>query len=388
LSHFYPAAEYKLHTILTEAAGERFKTTVKEQIAKGWKAVYADMSSDNNRGKAAAKRKAEENPEDGQDQEEELRDSPFLLDPAGGVMCERAEVKEKETQPPKPYSEGTLLKAMESAGKQIEDEELREAMKDCGLGTPATRAATIERLKQVGYIEMKGKRIDITRKGRAAVEIFRGAGIHLLTSPEMTGLWERRLNQIARGEAEVTAFLEKVKQFAMMIVEKVREQPSAPRTAFGEPETVKQQGNRGRRGAGSRTRAARTVSGTGTRTSERGKPVKSADAAPEPDTAPDEPQSRRSASARYEPIAPCPREGCGGQIIVGRKGFGCSHYKEGCRFVIWKESFGKRLSVPMVRALLQKGRTGKLKLQRADGEPMEARIVLIDRNSGRLDLET
>src|SRR5690606_36654459 len=119
-----------------------------------------------------------------------------------------------------------LLKAMESAGKQIEDDEAREAMKDCGLGTPATRAATIERLKQVGYITMQGKRITITSKGTAAIELIRGAGIELLTSPEMTGIWEKRLNDIARGRASSEQFMENVKKFATMIVDKVKVQPA------------------------------------------------------------------------------------------------------------------------------------------------------------------
>jgi DNA topoisomerase-3 len=103
-------------------------------------------------------------------------------------------------------------------------------------------------------------------------------------------------------------------------------------------------------------------------------------------------RTRRSRAAAFrpapEPIAPCPRAGCGGEIIAGRKGFGCTHYREGCRFVIWKESFGKRLTVPMVRALITKGRTGKLKFPGADGASTEARIILADRDSGRLALET
>jgi DNA topoisomerase-3 len=121
---------------------------------------------------------------------------------------------------------------MESAGKQLENEELREAMKDAGLGTPATRAATIERLKQVEYITMQGKRIVITNKGRTAVELIRQAGIQLLTSPEMTGLWERRLHEISRGIAEDMPFMAKVKEFAAHIVEQVRKQASAAQSSF------------------------------------------------------------------------------------------------------------------------------------------------------------
>src|SRR5690606_31419542 len=107
----------------------------------------------------------------GGDTEEQVMEAPVALDPNQGVVCSEAKSREQETQPPKAYTEGTLLKAMESAGKQMEDDALREAMKDSGLGTPATRASIIERLKNVGYVEMQGKRILITTKGRAAIEL-------------------------------------------------------------------------------------------------------------------------------------------------------------------------------------------------------------------------
>lgn len=127
-----------------------------------------------------------------------------------------------------------MLKAMESAGKQMENEELREVMKDAGLGTPATRLATIERLKKVGYIEMKGKKILITEKGKMAIDLIRHAGVDLLASPEMTGQWERRLHQISKGEAAQEKFMENVKRFTLSIIDKVRQQPPAPANAFGE----------------------------------------------------------------------------------------------------------------------------------------------------------
>ncbi|WP_205510351.1 DNA topoisomerase 3 [Paenibacillus elgii] len=220
LSHFYPAAMYKLHTIVTVSEGERFKSTVKQLLSLGWKVIYADQKKEKekpSRGKGKADREQEEDAV-----AEEETDAPFMLDAAQAVLCKDSAAKEKETQPPKAYTEGTLLKAMESAGKQIEDEELRDAMKDSGLGTPATRASVIERLKQVGYVVMQGKRIAITPKGRTAVELIRGAGVELLTSPEMTGQWERRLNEIARGAASDETFMKNVERFAALIVEKVR----------------------------------------------------------------------------------------------------------------------------------------------------------------------
>lgn len=328
LSHFYPAAEYKVHTVFTEVSKETFKTTIKELLQLGWKVVYADQLKE----KAKSKGKSNEDHED-----EEEMETPFLLEPEQGVICDSSEVKEKETQPPKSFTEGTLLKAMESAGKQVEDEELRDAMKDSGLGTPATRAATIERLKQVEYIEMQGKRIVITRKGRMAIEVIRGAGVELLTSPEMTGHWERRLNEISKGTAADNLFMDKVKEFAKLIVDKVREQPRVAKSAFENDDTS------------SSKRAKRS---------------------PSNDT-----------------IAPCPREGCGGQIFMGRKGYGCSNFREGCKFVIWKISFGKTLTDSMIKTLIEKGKTNKLKLKSNDGRSYDARIVLKDANTGGLELE-
>lgn len=137
---------------MTEVEEEKFKTTVKELLSLGWKVIYADQKKDK------AKTSKGKNKDDEEDEEIEVNE-PFSIAPAEEVVCSEAIVKEKDTQPPKHYTEGTLLRAMESAGKQIEDEELRDAMKDSGLGTPATRAATIERLKNVGYIEMQGKKL-------------------------------------------------------------------------------------------------------------------------------------------------------------------------------------------------------------------------------------
>ncbi|MEF3303535.1 DNA topoisomerase 3, partial [Paenibacillus sp. GYB003] len=239
LSHFYPPAEYKVHTVLTEVERETFKTTIKQLVSLGWKTVYEDdKHAPKDTGKTSGGKSAEgKDGKDGEgdgpsEPEEELVDTPFSLAPDEPVHCRDSAAKEKETQPPKPYTEGTLLKAMESAGKQLEDEELRDAMKDSGLGTPATRAAIIERLKNVGYVTMQGKRIAITQKGRSAVELIRGAGVELLTSPEMTGQWERRLHEISRGQASDAAFMENVKKFTRSIVEKVRAQPRAAKAAF------------------------------------------------------------------------------------------------------------------------------------------------------------
>lgn len=373
LSHFYPAAEYKVHTVLTEVEHESFKTTVKQLLSLGWKIIYAGDQEKSKSPKDSAKNKDKEDGGAAQEDEAEETDAPFELDATQSVHCADVEVKEKETQPPKHYTEGTLLKAMESAGKQIEDDELRDAMKDSGLGTPATRAATIERLKQVGYIDMQGKRIVLTQKGRIAVELIRGAGVELLTSPEMTGQWERRLNEISRGQASADTFMENVKKFTRLIIAKVGDQRPAMKNAFAaaEPPAGSKGGKRVSTGGGK-------SEGTGKRTSRAAAAVKSSGSATATATPPAAPGV----------VCVCPRPGCGGNIFMGRKGYGCSNYRTGCGFVIWKESLGRTLTDTMVKSLVEKGKTGKLKFGGKDGEaPFEARIALANSSTGELALE-
>jgi DNA topoisomerase-3 len=378
LSQFYPAAEYKVHTVMTEVENEMFKTTVKELLSIGWKLIYADQKKE--KAKAAKGKDKEE------EEEEELEvNEPFSILPDAGVLCSDAIVKEKDTQAPKHYTEGTLLKAMESAGKQIEDEELRDAMKDSGLGTPATRAATIERLKKVGYVDMQGKKIQLTQKGRTVIELIRGAGIELLTSPEMTGQWERRLNEISRGTASDGQFMENVKKFATMIVGKVRVQSRAAKTLF-ESEATAQVGASKGRGSAAGQGASKSAAANSR------KPVGEASAARSQTMAARSAPTAKRGAAAEAPAAPsiiaaCPRPGCGGSIFMGRKGYGCSHYKEGCKFVIWKENYGRMLTDTQVKALIEKGKTGKLKLVLADESTAEARLIVKSLDTGELAVE-
>ncbi len=118
--------------------------------------------------------------------------------------------EEKETKPPRRYSEGSLLGAMETAGKLVDEEELREAMKDSGIGTPATRAAIIERLIQVGYVERDARALVVTEKG---LNVIRLLGEHALTSPGLTGEWEHRLARIETGDDSRGAFMGDIVKF-------------------------------------------------------------------------------------------------------------------------------------------------------------------------------
>ena len=277
-------------------------------------------------------------------------------------------IDKKSTQPPKAYTEGTLLKAMESAGKQLENEELRDAMKDSGLGTPATRAATIERLKNVGYIAMNGKRITLTLKGKTAVELIRHAGVHLLTSPEMTGQWERRLTQIARGDASNETFMEAVRKFTRHVIECVDKQ----RPLSGQLVQQMQEEGTKKKGAGASAGASRKSNSTNNSKS----------------TANSAKTTVERPGGAPASLGTCPRPGCGGTIIEGRKGYGCSHYKQGCKFVIWKkqQASGKTISETMLNDLLTKGQTQLLTFT-IGGQKRKGRLILSNTATGDLRIE-
>lgn len=371
LSHFYPPAVYKQHTVLTEVEGETFKTNIKELLSLGWK-VLIQQDKDRKSSKSSAKKGKEDEEEESQ----EWNDRSFDVQADKPVQCKKSEVKEKATQPPKSYTEGTLLKAMESAGKSMENEELRDVMKDSGLGTPATRAATIERLKNVGYITMQGKRITVTQKGRTAIELIRHAGVELLASPEMTGQWERRLHQISKGEASADVFMKNVQKFTISIIDKVSTQRPAPPSMFGDTEDAK--GKNGRGSTRGRGNGSASASKSSSRSATKSTGVTSAKS-----VASDSP----STTGIRVPLGECPVAGCGGQIIEGRKGYGCSHFKTGCKFVIWKEFAGKSISQSMLKSLLTNGKTQLLTFKDKSGEAFKARIVLNESGSGQLTVE-
>ncbi|QYR19029.1 DNA topoisomerase 3 [Paenibacillus sp. sptzw28] len=400
LSHYYPPAVYNNHEVMTEVEGEVFKTRAKEQLEPGWRVV---LSAEDGAAVAKEKGRKKKTEEPTEEQEDELllTDRPFNVDAGLPVNCVEALALEKATKPPKPFTEGTLLKAMESAGKSIEDEELRDAMKQTGLGTPATRAATIERLKQVGYITTAGKRLEITTKGCAAIELIRGAGVELLASPEMTGRWEQRLHQISKGEASDEQFMQKVKQFAEMIVGKVRHQRPAAANLFAEADAgqgakgkgrgTSRNGNKSSVTASSKGKPANSPHQASASTQRRvtasdglvnaSKPVRRLSGGAE------DHKSTTSAKAAGSPavIAACPRPGCGGQIVEGKRGYGCMKFREGCSFVIWKVQGGKAITAAMAKALATSGETRKVSLKLEDGSIVPGKWKLIDQTKGSIE---
>ncbi|MCL2351699.1 MAG: DNA topoisomerase III [Firmicutes bacterium] len=231
LSAFYPHYVYNAVKIVTLAEGERFLTKGAVVAAWGWMELYRDLAdpagsndpagqnntdgdSDGNTPDVPADPAGRKHTDSGEDGVGNLPD----VKPGDAVLTRGAEVIKKKTLPPKPYTEGTLLSAMENAGRFVEDEELRERMKDSGLGTPATRAAIIERLLEVGYIVRKGRALAPTEKGVKLIEVVPAE----LKSPETTGKWEKGLAGIARGSMAGERFMGSIEKFVRFLVAEAR----------------------------------------------------------------------------------------------------------------------------------------------------------------------
>ncbi|CAN5542056.1 type IA DNA topoisomerase [soil metagenome] len=199
LAVFHPDAVFERTRVETTVAEHVFRTSGRVLVVAGWRAVYG------------------EEPESPDRPEEDSGGNQLLpkLEQGEDVETLAVESLRKETQPPRRFTEASLLAAMETAGKEIEDSELREAMKDSGIGTPATRASTIELLLGREYIEREGRALHATEKG---IQVIRLLGEHPLTSPELTGDWERRLGLIERGEDSRPAFMRDIAKFTTATV--------------------------------------------------------------------------------------------------------------------------------------------------------------------------
>jgi DNA topoisomerase-3 len=207
LAVFHPSARFQRTEVITNVEEERFRTRGKITLEPGWRGVYGlEADLDKQSGKPAD--------EDAGDESAELPS----LEQGQTVRCVTAEFEDKQTKPPPRYSEATLLSAMETAGKRIDDEELREAMKDSGLGTPATRAETIEVLIRREYIERAGKELQPTPKGLQVITMLEE---HPLTSAELTGEWEKRLADIEHGKGDRRKFIDGIVDLTTQTVEQI-----------------------------------------------------------------------------------------------------------------------------------------------------------------------
>ena len=200
---FFPSAEYMVTTRISQAAGHSFKTEGKVLVKPGWLAIYGKEAEDENT---------------------DEKDSKTLVPvrPGERVAVDAVDAKELQTRPPARYSEATLLGAMEGAGKTIDDDELREAMQEKGLGTPATRAATIEGLIAEKYMLREGRELIPTAKAFQLMTLLRGLDVQELSKAELTGEWEFKLAQMEKGALSRETFMAEIASMTERLVAKAK----------------------------------------------------------------------------------------------------------------------------------------------------------------------
>ena len=208
IAAFYPDCRFSTTTVMGAVEDVPFKVTGKQILEPGWRVVFE---------KEAAKN--EDNAEDetnGKPTDEERTLPAFVKGEQGSHVPDLAE---KQTQPPKPYTEATLLRAMETAGKLVENEDLRDALKENGIGRPSTRASIIETLFKRNYVRKEKKNLIATATGVELIQLVRD---ELLKSAELTGLWEKKLRQVERKEYDSGQFLEELKTMVTEVVQNVK----------------------------------------------------------------------------------------------------------------------------------------------------------------------
>ncbi|MBP3518296.1 MAG: DNA topoisomerase 3 [Parabacteroides sp.] len=292
IAAFYPDCEISTTTVLGKVGKVDFKVTGKQILKPGWRVVFG----------------AEQKDPDAEPSDEEGVLPDFVKGESGP---HKPTLGEKWTQPPKPYTEATLLRAMETAGKLVDNDELRDALKENGIGRPSTRAAIIETLFKRNYIRKERKNLFPTATG---VELIGTIQEELLKSAELTGLWEKKLRQIERGTYEARTFLDELKQMVHQVVINVLSDQTG-----------------------------RTI------TIEQASPEK-----PQPEKEPKEKKPRKPRAKKEKttgqpatttvpakPVCPICKKG---SILRGKTAYGCSEYKNGCTFRMDYATYGKGLS--------------------------------------------
>lgn len=292
ISVFYPDCLFLLTTVLGDVSDIGFKVTGKHITDEGWRKVYADLR----------KTQDADDEDDSKNQDEERLLPDFIKGESGSHS---PQLTKKMTSPPKPYTEATLLRAMETAGKTADDESIREALKENGLGRPSTRAAIIETLFKRRYIRKVRKSLVPTVTGCGLIDI-----IHedLLKSAELTGRWERKLRDIEHHRYNSAQFMEELKQMVQDIVNQVLRDTS-DRYVEVTPEKQKN------------TRPARKVQQKVSKKADGKKTRKAATSTAGIDLEPSD-----SLIGKICPL--CHK----GHILKGHAAYGCSEYKNGCTF--------------------------------------------------------
>ncbi|MGI5900395.1 MAG: DNA topoisomerase 3 [Christensenellales bacterium] len=273
IAAFYPPYKYDSTKIIAHCEGEALISRGTKVAESGWREVYKNLSK--------------------KEKDNILPD----VNEGDARTITKASAKKKATKPPSPHNEATLLSAMENAGREIDDPALKESMKDSGLGTPATRAAIIERLIEVGYVQRKGKALNATDKGMSLIAISPSE----LSSPETTGKWEKALKSISDGKMDDARFMGSISRFAAFLVDYAKS--SAPDDAGFEKE-------------------------------------------------------ERVYKNSYVAGVVCPL--CQSKVVETAAAFSCSKWREGCKFTVWKNCLERRggplIDKKSFLALMKEGR--------------------------------
>ena len=312
IAAFYPDCIVSNTTVMGMVAEIEFKATGKVILDDGWRVLYPKKESDTN-----------------DDEQEAGKEQLMPLFVKGERGEHIPDLLEKMTQPPKLLTEATLLRAMETAGKQMEDEELRELMKENGIGRPSTRANIIETLFKRKYVVREKKNLVPTQTGIQLINTIRQ---ELLKSAELTGIWERKLRQIEKGEYDPRSFLDEMKIMVSTLVAEVKLEQNQKIEIEQETEITQAVDNE--------------------------KPA---------------PKKRAEKPADLTSL-PCPQ--CQtGHMLKGKTAYGCSEYKAGCNFKVLFEQFGKKLTDKQLFALVQKGKSPVVKGLMIDGQLTDAALT-------------
>ncbi len=302
IAAFYPDCEFLQTTVVGTAGDTEFKASGKVISSQGWRAVFSSQN--------------DKKEQDGASSDDKIL-PPFTVGESGP---HEPSLAKKTTQPPKYYTEGTLLRAMESAGKTVDDEELREAMKENGIGRPSTRAAIIETLFRRGYIYRQRKNIMASQAG---IDLIATIKEELLKSAKLTGIWENKLRRIERGDYSAAEFIDELKQQISEIVLAVLSDNSQ-RKIVVETDAATTKGKN---------------AASPTETSQADKPKA--------------PAKKRAPAVKSLEQITCPL--CGkGTLLKGRAAYGCSEFRSGCALRLPFEEYPADLTPAKLNAAIKK----------------------------------
>lgn len=314
IAAFYPECKIANTTVLGKVGQVPFKVTGKQILEPGWKEVYANDTSAKKEG------------------EEEEKILPIFTPGESGPHTPR--IHQGKTTPPKAFTEATLLRAMETAGKQVDDEEMRELLKDNGIGRPSTRANIIETLFRRKYIEKRKKNIYATQTG---IDLIDTIQTELLKSPELTGIWERKLRLIEKGEYAMDTFKQELIQMVIDLTQEVK------------------------------TATYKVITVAPDQPAKKGQEV-----ADKPKKEPKPREPKKVAAIEEQPCPKCKTH----PLKKGNTAYGCANFKV-CGFKLPFEAFGKKLTDKQITDLLTRGKTGKAKGWQLPGSDAETEGKLI-----------